>query len=52
MTPHEYSIHPISQRRLQESLSQLEDRNLPLIYDLEKNDIPETKQNQGMWGLV
>lgn len=48
MLPHEYSVHPISQRRLQELLSQLKDHNLPLIYDLEKNDIPEMKQNQGM----
>ena len=49
MLPHEYSLHPISQRRLEGSFSYIENHKLPFLQKLEKNDIPESIQSQGIW---
>ena len=45
-------LTPSFSEKLEESLSQLMNHNFPLTCDLEKNDIPETIQSQGIWGLV
>ena len=52
MLPCEYSLHPISQRSLEGPFFHIKNHKLPFLQELEKNDLPETIQSQGIWGFV